>query len=97
MPAVFNSLPGLDVPVDSISASLAKMWDDTAAQGGAAPVDLKATQLNFVLHFGFGTTADDARVQFQTMLRFAQRYPCRVVMLCPLEPGDEAKEMRAKI
>lgn len=97
MSAVFQTLPGLEVPVGSISGSLAKMWDDTAAQGGAAPTDLKATQLNFVLHFGFGTSPDDALAQFQTALRFAQRYPCRVVLLCPLPPEDNSTEMRAKI
>jgi len=97
MPAVFNSLPGLDVPVGAISDNLDKMWEDTAAKGGAAPAELKATQLNLVLHFGFGTTVDDALVQFQNTLRFAQRYPCRVVMLCPLPADDGATEMRAKI
>jgi hypothetical protein len=97
MSAVFQALPGLDVEVGAISGSLDKMWEDTAAKGGAAPTDFKATQLNLVLHLGFGTTVDDALVQFQTTLRFAQRYPCRVVMLCPLHFEDSATEMRAKI
>jgi Glucose-6-phosphate dehydrogenase subunit len=97
MSAVFNALPGLDVDVGSISGGLDRMWDDTAAKGGAAPTDFKATQLNLVLHLGFGTTVEDALVQFQNALRFAQRYPCRVVMLCPLHSEDNATEMRAKI
>jgi hypothetical protein len=97
MSAVFQALPGLDVSVGAISGSLDKMWEDTAAKGGAAPTDFKATQLNLVLHLGFGTTVDDALVQFQSTLRFAQRYPCRVVMLCPLHFEDRATEMRAKI
>ncbi|MGA3006935.1 MAG: hypothetical protein ABSE59_03490 [Opitutaceae bacterium] len=97
MSAIFQALPGIDVPVGAISGSLDKMWEDTAAGGGAAPTDFKATQLNLVLHFGFGTTVEDAQVQFQNTLRFAQRYPCRVVMLCPLQIDDQATEMRAKI
>jgi hypothetical protein len=97
MSAVFQALPGLDVPVGAISGSLDKMWEDTAAKGGAAPTDFKATQLNLVVHLGFGTTVDDALVQFQNTLSFAQRYPCRVVMLCPLHFEDKATEMRAKI
>jgi len=97
MSAVFDALPGLDVPVDAISSSFAKMWDDTAAEGGASPADLKATQLNFVLHFGFVTAPKDALEQFQVTLRFAQRYPCRVVVLCPQSPDDPATDMQAKI
>ncbi|HSY54316.1 MAG TPA: glucose-6-phosphate dehydrogenase assembly protein OpcA [Opitutaceae bacterium] len=97
MSAVFQALPGLDVEVGSISGGLDQMWDDTAAKGGAAPTDFKATQLNLVLHLGFGTTVEDALVQFQNALRFAQRYPCRVVMLCPLHFEDNATDMRAKI
>lgn len=97
MSAVFDALPGLDVPVDAISSNFAKMWDETAAEGGPSPADLKATQLNFVLHFGFATLPADALEQFQITLRFAQRYPCRVVVLCPQSPDDPATDMQAKI
>lgn len=100
MPAVFDTLPGIEVPVDSIKKSLARMWEDTAKAGGPAPAanDVRATQMNFVVHFGFATTSDDALAQFQTMLRFSRRYPSRVVVLCPLadeHAGDI--EFRAKI
>jgi Glucose-6-phosphate dehydrogenase subunit. len=99
MPEIFETLPGIEVPVGSIARSLAQLWEETAASGGAAPAvdDAKATQANVVLHLGFGTTADDARVQFQTMLRFSQRYPSRVVVLCPLKRDEGVTEMRAKI
>ncbi|HYP16839.1 MAG TPA: glucose-6-phosphate dehydrogenase assembly protein OpcA [Opitutus sp.] len=99
MPEIFNALPGLEVTVGSISRGLAQMWEQTAASGRAAPSsdDVKATQVNVVLHLGFQTTVDDARAQFQTMLRFAQRYPSRVVVLCPLREDAGATEMRAKI
>ena len=100
MPTIFDALPGLDVPVDSIKKGLARMWDDTAKAGGPAPAanEVRATQMNFVLHFGFATTAEDALAQFQTMLRFSRRYPSRVVVLCPLaEDQPEETEFRAKI
>lgn len=101
MPSVFAVLPGLEVPVGEISKSLAQMWSNTAAEGGAAPAaeDAKATQVNFVLHLGFQTTAEDAAAQFQTVVRFSRRYPSRIVVLCP-QSEDEDKgglEMRAKI
>jgi hypothetical protein len=99
MPAVFNSLPGIEVPVGAIAKSLAGMWEAAAAKGGPAPAadDVKATQINLVLHFGFATQPDEARAQFETALRFSKRYPSRVVVLCPLAHDQAAKEMRAKI
>jgi glucose-6-phosphate dehydrogenase assembly protein OpcA len=97
--AIFDALPGFEVPVGTISKSLAKMWTDTADTGGPAPTteDAKATQVNFVLLLGFGTTAADAIEQFSIVQKFAQRYPSRVVILCPQRDGDGPAELRAKI
>jgi hypothetical protein len=99
MPEVFNTLPGIEIPVGSISRRLAQIWIDTAAAGGAAPSadEVKATQLNLVLHLGFATTPEDGCTQFQTALRFAHRHPCRVVVLCPLSDDIGVTELRAKI
>lgn len=99
MSEIFECLPGLEVPVEAIVKSVDQMWAATAASGRAAPAseDSKATQVNFVVHFGFGTTTADALAQFQTVLRFSQRYPSRVVVLCPLKHEAGATEMRAKI
>jgi hypothetical protein len=99
MSAIFDALPGLDVPVGAIAKSVTKMWAETEASGRPAPSseEVKATQVNFVLHFGFAVTAEDALVTFQTVVRFSQRYPSRVVVLCPLTEDDPATEMRAKI
>jgi len=75
------------------------MWAETAASGRAAPAseDAKATQVNFVLHLGYHTSDDDALVQFQTVVRFSQRYPSRVVVLCPLKNDAGVTELRAKV
>jgi hypothetical protein len=99
MSSIFDALPGIDVPVGSIAKSLADMWADTAASGGAAPAsdDAKATQVNFVLHLGLQATPDDAVAQFKTTLEFSKRYPSRVVVLCPLHDDAGQTEMRAKI
>jgi hypothetical protein len=99
MAAIFNALPGIEVPVGSINKSLAQLWEDTAAKGGPAPAsdDVKATQVNFVLHLGFKTTVEDAVEQFQIAVNFSKRSPCRVVVLCPLPIDDPGTEMRAKI
>lgn len=99
MAAIFDALPGIEVPVGAISKSLGKMWADTAARGGPAPAtdDAKATQVNFVLHLGLLTTAEDAAAQFQTTVRFSRRYPSRVVVLCPLADDNGETDIRAKI
>lgn len=100
MSLIYDALPGIEVPVGEINQRLAAMWEDTAASGGPAPAteDAKATQVNFVLHLGFKTTPEDAVTQFETVVRFSQRYPSRIVVLCPIaDEQHTGAEMRAKI
>lgn len=99
MSAVFQALPGQEVPVGEIASRLARLWTDAADQGRPAPAreEMKASQINLVLHFGFGTTPADAEAQFRIVTGFAARYPSRVVVLCPHSPDAPAHEMRAKI
>ena len=78
MPSVFNALPGLEVPVGSITTSLDEMWAGGAGLKGEGVLDAddaKAIQVNVVLHLGLHTTPDDALVQFHTVLEFSKRYP----------------------
>lgn len=91
MHAVFQALPGIEVPVGGIAAGFKRLWADTPAQDG------RAMQLNLVLHFGMFTAPDDAVRQFRTTVAFAQRYPCRVVVLCPERDPAAAAVFRAKI
>ena len=99
MPEIFNALPGIEVPVGAIAKSLAQMWTDTGADGRPTieADDAKATQVNFVLHLGLNATAEDAVRQFDVVVKFSQRYPSRIVVLCPLHADVPAPEMRAKI
>ncbi|MCC5025257.1 MAG: hypothetical protein J6386_21840 [Candidatus Synoicihabitans palmerolidicus] len=92
-------MPGIEVPVGEIKHQLARMWENTAKSGGAAPAanSVRATQMNFVLHFGFATACQDAVTQFETVKEFAHRYPCRVVVLCPLKDDGGADEIRATV
>src|SRR3954447_4233396 len=99
MPAIFEALPGIEVPVDAIAKSLAQMWTNTGADGRPTleADDAKATQVNFVLHLGLNTTPDDAARQFEIVRKFSQRYPSRIVVLCPLLTDIPGPQMRAKI
>ena len=91
MPAVFDALPGVEVPVGGISAGFGKLWADSPAR------ESRAVQLNLVLHLGANSTPADAQMQFQNTLSLAQRYPCRVVVLCPDFNEQAPTEIRAKI
>lgn len=99
MSAIFDALPGIEVPVGAISKNLALMWAENSAYGKPAPEadDAKATQLNVVLHLGLNSTRDDAIAQFAVVNEFSRRYPCRIVVLCPLHSDVPEMQMRAKI
>ncbi|WP_414665076.1 glucose-6-phosphate dehydrogenase [Horticoccus sp. 23ND18S-11] len=99
MPAIFDALPGIEVPVGAISKSLAAMWTDNVADGRPTleADDAKATQVNFVLHLGLNSTPADATRQFETVVKFSQRHPSRIVVLCPLLDDVPEPQMRAKI
>ena len=98
MPTVFESLPGIEVPVGEIKPSLTRMWESPDLAGDQPQQEsARAMQMNYVLHFGFATQPDDAVAQFETIKEFSHRYPCRVVVLCPLPAADDGKEMRAKV
>lgn len=91
MPQLFDALPGQEVPVGGIASGFERLWADSPAE------EIRAVQLNLVLHLGARTTPEDAQVQFENTLKFAQRYPCRVVVLCPDFDEQAPPEIRAKI
>lgn len=89
--SVFAALPGIDTPVGGIGAAFQAMWADSPA------AEMRAMQLNLVLHLGANTGPEDAERQFRTTVRLSQRYPCRVVVLCPDPDEAAAASIRAKI
>ena len=59
---------------------LASMWE----AGPASPqLEFRASQMNVVLHFGLDVSPEQARERFDALIRFAQRYPSRIIVLCP--------------
>lgn len=101
MTSVFDTLPGLEVPVGGITQSLARLWEGDPPAGSAgrqgAPSEYRASQMNLVLHIGLPATPDDGVAQFNAALRFTQRYPARILVLCPRAEGGADLTMRAKI
>ena len=97
MTSVFDALPGLEVPVSGIAPGLARLWEGEPGEGSRAPSEFRASQMNLVLHIGLPTTADDGVAQFNAAVRFTQRYPARILVLCPRAEGGSDLAMRAKI
>jgi hypothetical protein len=101
MASPFEALPGLAVPVGEIGRSLARLWEGGSDDGSpgrpGVPEEFRASQMNLVLHLGLPTTPDDALAQFTAALRFTQRYPARILVLCPRAEGGTDLAMRAKI
>ncbi len=95
--SIFAALPGLEVPVHRIQDELAHMWEGAPDYGKGEVAEYRASQMNVIIHFGRGTTADEALARFSGTLRFAQRYPCRVIALCPEDRGSEDSLMILKL
>ena len=97
MTSVFDALPGLEVPVSGIAPGLARLWEGESGEGSRAPSEFRASQMNLILHVGLPTTPADGLAQFSAAVRFTQRYPARILVLCPRAEGGSELAMRAKI
>ncbi len=97
MSNVFDTLPGMKVPLSSSLQTLAAMWDVESEKGKSAPSAYRASRMNLVLHFGLDVTPEQAKEEFATVLLFAQRYPCRILVLCPGETDKYSGKVDTKI
>lgn len=93
---LFDALPGIETPVAKMHRALESIWE-TGAGEGAAPSEFRASQMNLVLHFGLPTTPAEAVAQFDVALKFARRYPCRIIVLIPQRGLPAGAEPRAKL
>lgn len=81
---LLDVLPGLPVPVEDVPKMLAHMWDSDPGTPAERKIQsFRASQMNLVLHLGLKTTAKEVNELFDTAILFAQRYPCRLIVLCP--------------
>ena len=93
MKDLIDELPGLDLPVGEVTDRLELMWESDALD---SPSAFRASQMNVVLHFGWEVTAEQAQERFNALLTFAQRYPSRIIVLCPSRSITDGS-MRAKL
>lgn len=97
MDNLLNALPGIRLPVEAVTRTLSHMWDTQSMDMAGSPSDFRASQMNLILHFGLDTSAEEARLRFDTAIHFAQRYPCRIIVLCPAQPGHIEDLLEAKL
>lgn len=97
MDTLFDALPGVKLPLANMERTLATMWDGLADEGGEAPSDFRASQMNLILHFGLKTSPEEGREKFDLAVSFAQRYPARIIVLCPEDPEVVDKPMEGKL
>lgn len=83
MGTVFDAIPGMELPVSEVVSTMAKLWDYEPIKGHAAPSEFRASQMNLILHLGYGTTTVEAKRLFHTLNEFAHGYPSRIIILCP--------------
>lgn len=93
MKDLIDVLPGLDLPVGEVTNRLESMWEGDAS---GSPSAFRASQMNVVLHFGWDVTEEEALERFDALLTFAQRYPSRIIVLCPARSITDGS-MRAKL
>jgi hypothetical protein len=82
MNPLIESLPGVSMSVEEVTQTLRHMWDQESDVDDHR-MDFRASQMNLIVHFGLETSVEEAHAEFSTAINFAQKYPCRIVILCP--------------
>lgn len=95
---IFEAMPGTQMPVADVMNSILLMSRGQSIGGKETENLFRASQMNLILHFGFCATVEKAQQEFNTALKFAQKYPCRVIVMCPEEaPADSNHPLKAKL
>ena len=97
MSSLLDLLPGTPLPVAEVTEMIADMWHSETTDGQAAPSEFRASQMNLIIHFGQSTSQTEVLTQFENASRFAQRYPCRIIVLCPIVEDSGNNQLKAKL
>lgn len=96
MTTILEKLPGITMPIAEVNRQLGRMWH-TEKEGASAPSEFRASQMNLILHFGIQTKPEDAQARFQEAIAFSQRYPSRILVLCPENKHQGERFLEAKL
>lgn len=97
MSELLQRLPGLSMAIPDVTDTLRHMWDGMSEHGESHISDFRASQMNLILHFGLRTEVEDGLRCFDSAIRFAQRYPCRIVVLCPERSEGSDRVLESKL
>lgn len=97
MKTVFEAMPGLEMPVPEVTKMLTKMWQSHHREEGKGQSLYRASQLNLILHNGLLSTEQGALKCFKDAIEFAQKYPCRIIVLCPGEKKEGETHLKGKL
>ena len=88
---LIDALPGFSVKISDALHSLDRAWSEEGEEAA------RASQMNVVLMFGAGVSPAEAQARFDEAVLFAQRYPCRLVVLAPRPATEAAAALEAKV
>jgi Glucose-6-phosphate dehydrogenase subunit len=88
---ILDALPGFTVKISEALHSLDKAWANEGEESA------RASQMNLVLMFGADVTPADAQARFDEAIVFAQRYPCRLVVLAARPLAEAPAPLEAKV
>ncbi|WP_269541792.1 glucose-6-phosphate dehydrogenase assembly protein OpcA [Cerasicoccus fimbriatus] len=96
-PTIFDVLPGQQMPVSEVSPMLSSMWSSQFDPKLGAASEFRASQMNIILHLGLKTSPEEAKERFDAAIEFGQKYPCRIVVLCPMGRERSDRLLQGKI
>lgn len=94
--SLFESLPGKIIPVSDVTTTLAHLWQ-TETEDSNHLSSFKACQMNLILYLGPTTPTSEGLECFNLALHFAQKYPCRILVLCPEDKAEGELFMHSKV
>lgn len=97
MNPLFDTLPGIEMPVPEVTRQIAAMWREEDQESEHGSSNAHALQMNLIIHLGIETGVEEGRGIFDVAIEFSQRYPCRIIVLCPEEPTGEEIALDAKL
>ena len=88
---ILDNLSGFPLKVSEALHALDKAWADEGEEAS------RASQMNLILMFGAKVTPADAQARFDEAVLFAQRYPCRVIVLAARPKAEAHAPLEAKV
>lgn len=94
---LFNTLPGLEMPIVEVTETLSKMWQNQRYESSKNPPLLHSCQLNLIIHNGLDASKEAALECFECAIQFSKKYPCRIVVLCPEKASGNITPLKGKL